>query len=74
MCQQFNVTGYPTLKYFENEEEDRPFNGQRNADAIVSFMMKEAKSEPIPETQGKYRGRWVEINVNSHLTNYILIF
>jgi len=52
VCQQFNVTGYPTLKYFENGEEDRPFNGARNADAIVSFMMKEAKSEPIPETQG----------------------
>ena len=52
VCQQFNVTGYPTLKYFENGEEDRPFNGARTKDGLVSFMMKEPNSEPVPETQG----------------------
>ena len=53
VCQQFNVTGYPTLKYFENGEEDRPFNGARTKDGLVSFMMKEPNSEPVPETQGQ---------------------
>jgi len=52
VCQRFNVTGYPTLKYFEDGEEGRSFNGARTKDGIVSFMMKEPNSEPIPETQG----------------------
>ena len=40
------------MKYFENGEEDRPFNGARTKDGLVSFMMKEPNSEPVPETQG----------------------
>ena len=40
------------MKYFENGEEDRPFNGARTKDGLVSFMMKEPNSEPLPETQG----------------------
>lgn len=52
ICQQFNVTGYPTLKYFEGGVEDRAFNGARTKDGILSFMMKEPRSEALPETQG----------------------
>ena len=52
MCQKFNVTGYPTLKYFEAGEEGRSFNGERTAKGLVSFMMKEPRSEDLPEEQG----------------------
>lgn len=52
------------MKYFENGEEDRPFNGARTKDGLVSFMMKEPNSEPLPETQGNNKvflnhGPWI---------------
>jgi len=52
VCKQFNVTGYPTLKFFEAGEEGRSFNGERTQKGLVSFMMKEPRSEDLPEAQG----------------------
>lgn len=54
VCQKFNVTGYPTLKYFEAGEEGRSFNGERTQKGLVSFMMKEPRSEDLPESQGTH--------------------
>jgi len=51
VCQKFNVTGYPTLKHFEAGEEGRSFNGERTQKGLVSFMMKEPRSEDLPEEQ-----------------------
>lgn len=55
VCQKFNVTGYPTLKHFEGGVEGRSFNGERTAKGLVSFMMKEARSEEVPEEQGNLK-------------------
>ncbi|ORY00427.1 hypothetical protein K493DRAFT_103679 [Basidiobolus meristosporus CBS 931.73] len=40
LCQEFEVTGYPTLKVFR-EGSPNDYNGPRKADGIVSYMKKQ---------------------------------
>ncbi|VDO53511.1 unnamed protein product [Schistosoma margrebowiei] len=42
ICSEFGVSGYPTLKIFRNGDLDSEYNGPRNANGIVSFMMSRA--------------------------------
>jgi len=37
-CNQFSVTGYPTLKIFRNGEVSQDYNGPREAAGIVKYM------------------------------------
>ncbi|KAF3902549.1 Calsequestrin-2 [Orbilia brochopaga] len=43
LCQKHGVEGYPTLKIFKGTTENpSPYSGQRKADAIVSYMVKQS--------------------------------
>jgi protein disulfide-isomerase A1 len=42
LCQEYGVEGYPTLKVFRGPETIVPYGGQRKADAIISYMTKQA--------------------------------
>lgn len=42
LCKKYGVEGYPTLKVFRGEDNITPYTGQRKADAIVSYMTKQA--------------------------------
>jgi len=42
LCQKHEVQGYPTVKLFKGEDAPITYPGGRNADAIVSFMTKQA--------------------------------
>jgi protein disulfide-isomerase-like protein len=35
---EFSITGFPTLKYFENGVYKKDYNGKRTADALVEFV------------------------------------
>lgn len=52
LCKEQDVTGYPTLKIFNPEGESSKYDGGLNADSIVSKMLHELKSEPVPAEQG----------------------
>lgn len=60
---QFSVTGYPTIKYFQNGELMYDYGFSRTTDAIVDFM-KDPKAPPPPEKD------WSEIPSEvTHLTD-----
>ncbi|KYK56040.1 protein disulfide isomerase [Drechmeria coniospora] len=42
LCQEYDVEGYPTLKVFRGEDNVAPYNGQRKAAAITSYMVKQS--------------------------------
>ncbi|CAJ2501557.1 Uu.00g044100.m01.CDS01 [Anthostomella pinea] len=42
LCQTYGVEGYPTLKIFRGVDNITPYSGQRKADAITSFMIKQS--------------------------------
>ncbi|POR34254.1 Protein disulfide-isomerase [Tolypocladium paradoxum] len=42
LCQEYGVEGYPTLKVFRGAENISPYNGQRKAAAITSYMVKQS--------------------------------
>ncbi|XP_041652276.1 protein disulfide-isomerase A3 [Cheilinus undulatus] len=42
VCSKYGISGYPTLKIFRDGEESGPYEGPRNADAIVSILKKQA--------------------------------
>ncbi|KAI0136471.1 protein disulfide-isomerase [Xylariales sp. AK1849] len=42
LCQSFGVEGYPTLKVFRGKENITPYSGQRKANAITSYMIKQS--------------------------------
>jgi len=42
LCQEYGVSGYPTVKVFRGVESHTPYNGARKADAIVSYMIKQS--------------------------------
>jgi len=42
LCQKQGVEGYPTLKVFRGPDSVNPYNGQRKADSIVSYMIKQS--------------------------------
>lgn len=41
LCKDYGVEGYPTLKVFRGKDDVKPYNGQRKAPAIVSYMVKQ---------------------------------
>ncbi|XP_058502398.1 protein disulfide-isomerase A3 [Solea solea] len=41
-CSKYSVSGYPTLKIFRDGEDSGPYDGPRSADAMVSFLKKQA--------------------------------
>ncbi|KAK8218058.1 prolyl 4-hydroxylase, beta polypeptide [Phyllosticta capitalensis] len=42
LCSDHGVEGYPTLKVFRGIENVSPYQGQRKADAIISYMTKQS--------------------------------
>ena len=42
LCQEYGVEGYPTLKVFRGKENISPYSGARKAQALVSYMTKQA--------------------------------
>jgi protein disulfide-isomerase A1 len=42
LCKTYGVEGYPTLKVFRGLENISPYNGQRKAAAITSYMVKQS--------------------------------
>lgn len=42
LCQEYGVSGYPTIKVFRGLETNTPYGGQRKSDAIVSYMIKQS--------------------------------
>ncbi|OAQ63360.1 protein disulfide-isomerase precursor [Pochonia chlamydosporia 170] len=42
LCQKHGVEGYPTLKVFRGADNVAPYNGQRKAAAITSYMVKQS--------------------------------
>jgi len=42
LCKDFGVEGYPTIKVFRGADTVSPYNGARKADAIISYMTKQA--------------------------------
>ena len=38
VCDLYDVTGYPTIKYFNFGKRAAPYNGPRNEDGFASFM------------------------------------
>lgn len=42
LCQQYGVEGYPTLKVFRGPDNITPYKGQRKANAITSYMIKQS--------------------------------
>lgn len=42
LCQTYGVEGYPTLKVFRGPENISPYKGQRKANAITSYMIKQS--------------------------------
>ncbi|KAH8910891.1 protein disulfide-isomerase precursor [Coniochaeta sp. PMI_546] len=42
LCQSFGVEGYPTLKVFRGLDNIVPYKGQRKANAITSYMIKQS--------------------------------
>eukprot|EP00245_Coleochaete_scutata_P016583 TRINITY_DN77_c0_g1_i1.p1 TRINITY_DN77_c0_g1~~TRINITY_DN77_c0_g1_i1.p1 ORF type:complete len:368 (-),score=112.07 TRINITY_DN77_c0_g1_i1:493-1596(-) len=45
LCSRFDVSGYPTIKFFEaNSLKPSPYNGGRTADDLIEFVNKETGS------------------------------
>lgn len=42
LCEKQGVQGYPTVKVFRGMDNQSPYSGQRKADAIVSYMIKQS--------------------------------
>ncbi|KAF1352330.1 PDI precursor protein [Delphinella strobiligena] len=42
LCRENGVEGYPTLKVFRGLDSVQPYSGQRKAQAIISYMTKQA--------------------------------
>ncbi|MCJ1484686.1 protein disulfide-isomerase precursor [Schaereria dolodes] len=42
LCKQYGVEGYPTVKVFRGPDNIQPYQGQRKAPAIISYMTKQA--------------------------------
>ncbi|KAH9372466.1 hypothetical protein HPB48_011316 [Haemaphysalis longicornis] len=62
LASQFDVKGYPTIKFFPGGKKDRhsaeEYNGGRTADDIVQWGLdKAAESAPAPELHQNLRGR-----------------
>lgn len=58
LCQTYGVEGYPTLKVFRGKENITPYSGQRKAQAITSYMIKQslpAVSLLTSETIGDFK-------------------
>ncbi|GME92020.1 unnamed protein product [Ambrosiozyma monospora] len=50
LCADFGIRGYPTLKVFRGEGEPSDYQGQREANAIYNYMLKQA-SPPVTSTE-----------------------
>lgn len=42
LCQEYGVSGYPTVKVFRGLETNTPYSGARKSDAIISYMIKQS--------------------------------
>ncbi|KAI1846742.1 hypothetical protein JX265_008954 [Neoarthrinium moseri] len=58
LCQSYGVEGYPTLKVFRGKDNITPYSGQRKANAITSYMIKQslpAVSEVTKESLADFK-------------------
>ncbi|KZF22369.1 prolyl 4-hydroxylase, beta polypeptide [Xylona heveae TC161] len=42
LCQEYGIEGFPTVKVFRGPDNISPYSGQRKAQAIVSYMIKQS--------------------------------
>ncbi|XP_041987353.1 protein disulfide-isomerase A5 [Aricia agestis] len=61
----YNITGFPTLLYFEKGQMRFPYNGENKRDAIVKFMRDPTQQ---PETKPKEDESWSPDSDVVHLT------
>lgn len=52
LCKTHDITGYPTLQVFTSDGSSTKYDGALSATSIISKMLHEHTSEPIPEEQG----------------------
>lgn len=51
LCRDFGIRGYPTLKVFRGTNEPDDYEGAREADGIIEYMIKETKPVvQVPES------------------------
>lgn len=64
-CRQHSITGYPTLKYFKNSVKDQDYDGGREKEEIIKFMINPQPLPPKPVEKS-----WAEEDQHvSHLTD-----
>ncbi|KAL4889723.1 protein disulfide isomerase [Aspergillus ambiguus] len=51
VCRDQGVEGYPTMKIFRGPDSSKPYQGARQADAIVSYMVKQSLPAVSPVTE-----------------------
>ena len=57
--QEYNVTGFPTLIYFEDGERQFDYSGGRDEDSIIKWMKNPQPPSPQPETP-QQESEWSE--------------
>ncbi|RWS31075.1 disulfide-isomerase A3-like protein, partial [Leptotrombidium deliense] len=67
LCNEFGVSGYPTLKIFKEGEFNSEYNGPRDRDGIVKYMINQV-GDPSKEHQSfaalnEYLGKAVDVVV-----------
>ncbi|KAJ8307304.1 hypothetical protein KUTeg_015388 [Tegillarca granosa] len=50
---QFNITGFPTLYYFEKGQKKYQYGGENNKEGIISWL-----NDPKPPTEKKAEAEW----------------
>lgn len=49
LCQTHGIRGYPTIKVFRGVDDSKPYEGARKAEAITSYMLKQALPAVQPD-------------------------
>ncbi|KAI9924508.1 hypothetical protein ASPWEDRAFT_40966 [Aspergillus wentii DTO 134E9] len=42
LCREYGIEGYPTMKIFRGVESPKPYQGARQSEAIISYMVKQS--------------------------------
>ena len=55
LSKRFNITGFPTLIYFEGGQEKYPYPGDNTKTAIMEFMRSPTPEAPKQETEAAWK-------------------
>jgi len=71
VSRKYNITGFPTLLYFDKGKLLFPYQGGNNKDDIKKFLAKPSAEAPPPEKSTEVA--WAdEPSLVNHLTEYTL--